>query len=144
MISLKRRAGLHNAKGQHGIGNLLKSSDVRAFDIVDIAATLIAVSQTAFMDRVHNVLEHLLQLGFFPSAAARVLAHFEARNRDAAGIGGLARGKQDFGRLEQMNAVKVGGHIGPFGNGGAAIGHQHLGIITQQFVLSGAGQGDIA
>ena len=96
------------------------------------------------MDPGHDILEHLLKLIFFPGAAPGILAHFQARDSNAAGIGSLARRVEDFGCLEDMHTFKVGRHVGTFRYRLAAIGHQRAGVIAKKFVLGGAGQGDVA
>src|SRR5436305_15349992 len=94
-------------KRQHRVGHLLEAGDVRAFHIVDIVAAL-AIFAAAFVDAEHDVLEELLELLLLPRDARAVLAHLEARDGDAAGIGGLAGGVEQFRFLEGVDAFEVG------------------------------------
>src|SRR3546814_2386293 len=94
-----------HAERQHGIGDLLEAGDVGPPDIVDeVAAVAAAMGETALMDAVHDVAEQLLELGFLPAYAGRILAHFETRHGDAAGIGGLAGRVEDLRRSEEQTS----------------------------------------
>src|SRR3989344_1356670 len=96
------RATADAAERQHRIGDFLEAGDIGTLHIIDITVALVAMGQAAFVDAVHDVLEHLLQLTLAPAATTAVLAHFETRHRDAAGIGRLARREHDFGMFERM------------------------------------------
>src|SRR3546814_11899224 len=72
------------------------------------------------MDAVHDVAEQLLELGFLPAYAGRILAHFETRHGDAAGIGGLAGRVEDLRVAKDVRAVQIGRHVRPFRDGAAS------------------------
>ncbi|MNS70152.1 hypothetical protein D3C72_1034920 [compost metagenome] len=78
-----------------------------------------------------------------PRQAGRVLGHFQARHGHAAGVAGLARRVQHAGRDEGLAGLQGGGHVGAFGHAQHAVLDQRLGIGQFQFVLGGAGQGDV-
>ncbi len=59
--------------------------------------------------------------------AAGVLRHFQARNRHAAGVGGLAGPVEHVGFLEDLNRLGRRGHVGAFGNAHAAVLDQRRG-----------------
>ena len=75
---------------------------------------------------------------------ARVLAHLEARDGDAAGIGGLAGRVEEFRVLEDVHAFEVGRHVGAFRDRDAAVRDQRAGVLAEQLVLGRAGQSDVA
>jgi hypothetical protein len=59
------------------------------------------------------IAEHLLQLGFFPRNARRILSHLETRHGDTAASAAL------------LGAFEVSLHVGPFRYRHAAVLYQH-------------------
>src|SRR5690625_3216570 len=56
----------------------------------------------------------------------------------------LAWSKRNTRLMEHFDSVRGGGHVGAFGHGNNAVGHQGARGIGVQLILSGAGQGHIA
>ena len=95
-------------------------------------------------DTHHDTLELPVHFLEGPAQALGVLAHLQSGGGHAAGVGGLAGQEVDAFFLEVLGGIQRGGHIGTLADGETAVGHQGLGILQQQLVLSGAGQGNIA
>src|SRR5690554_2985286 len=130
--------------GQHGVGYLDEAGNVGALDVVDVAVRALAVALARRMDGLHDGVQAGIHLAVAPLHAHGVLAHFQAAYRYAAGVGSLARCEQDAGFLEHVDGLQGGGHVGTFCDAEAAVGDQRAGVITVQFVLGSAGQGDVA
>ena len=78
-----------------------------------------------------------------PRKAGGILTHFEARHRNTAGVGRLARGIKDAGLLEEVHRFGCAGHVGPFAHGHHAVGQQGAGVLAVQLVLRGRRQGNV-
>src|SRR3546814_7261357 len=76
---------------------------------------------SALMAVVHEFAGLLLELGFLPAYSGRILAHFETRHGDAAGIGGLAGRVEDLRVAKDVRAVQIGRHVRPFRDGDASV-----------------------
>src|SRR3546814_4789027 len=99
---------------------------------------------SALMAVVHEFAGLLLELGFLPAYSGRILAHFETRHGDAAGIGGLAGRVEDLRVAKDVRAVQIGRHVRPFRDGDASVLDQRPGVLDEQFILGRAGKGDVA
>ena len=95
------------------------------------------------MDALHDLQQTRIDFLARPGNAGRVLAHFQARRGHAARIAGLARRIQHAGRLERLGRLDGGRHVGAFGHALHAIGDEKARIVDVQFILRGAGQGDV-
>ena len=55
------------ALSHHGVGNLQEAGDVGALHIVDVAVLLLAVLHALLVDRVHDVVELLINFCLAPA-----------------------------------------------------------------------------
>ena len=96
----------------------------------------------------HDIFHDLLELGINlvegPAQTIRVLAHLQAGNRHATGIGGLCGAVQQFRALIHGDGLRRAGHIRAFAHDRAAVVHQRAGGFAVDLVLCGARQRDIA
>ena len=113
----------------HSVNNLLKSCDIGASNIV----ACYAVAFGSVISLGKNIDHDTLQLGINlikgPGKPLAVLAHFQSRGGNTAGIRSLTRHKQHVIGQEEVSSLSGGWHIGTFCHGEAAIGLQGFGII---------------
>jgi hypothetical protein len=99
----------------------------------------------ALVDARHDVLEHLLELFFLPRTALGILAHFEARDRDAAGVGRLARrDRAAWRRLKTCTPARSVGMLAPSDTAMQPFLTRVARVVAEQLVLRGAGQRHVA
>ena len=86
------------------------------------------------------------RIDFFkrPGKAQAVLAHFQTRGGDAAGIRRFGRAERDVVFLEICDGFRRRRHIGALCNVFAAVGNQCFRTVKVEFVLCGARKRDIA
>ena len=70
--------------------------------------------------------------------------HFEAGNRDAAGVGSLAGAVEDLALEEDVDRLGSRRHVRALGDAVAAVLDQVVGVFDVDLVLGGAGQGNVA
>src|SRR5699024_5596466 len=133
-----------DALGQHGVGHLGEAGDVGARHQVALHAVGLGSLGGVGVDVLHDVLQPVVHLFKGPGQPQRVLAHLQAAGGHAAGVGSLGRGEQHAVRLQVGHRVGGGRHVGAFGHRVAAARNQRFGAFQRQFVLGGAGQGDVA
>ena len=133
----------NHALGKHRVGHFDEAGDVGAADVIDEVAVL-AVLDAVLVDRAHDALQAGIDLFAPPVVELAVLGHFQPGNRHAAGVGRLARPVENLGVEEDIDALGLGGHVGPFRNADAAVLDQRAGVVGADFVLRRTGEGQFA
>ena len=95
------------------------------------------------MHGMHDLLQAAIHLGCRPRDVHCVLCHLQAAGGHATRIDGLARGEGDAMLHEVIHRLSGATHIAHLGHQAHATRMQGLGIGQCEFVLRGAGQGDI-
>ena len=132
-----------DALGDHRVGDLDEAGEVGSGNVVALHAVLLGRVVGVVVDGLHDVLELGVDLFGGPRKAHGVLAHLETGNRDAAGVGGLA-GRERDAAVEVVDGVGRAAHVRSLDDHHAAVLDEHLGVIAVEFVLDGAGEGDVA
>ena len=135
---------LDDALVEHGVGDLAETGDIGANDVV---ARRTVVARRFFdlgVDRPHDVMQALVDLFARPGQGHVVLAHFQARGGNAAGVGRLARRVENSGLEEFFDALGRGRHVRAFGDHEAAVGEQGIGIAAVDLVLRRARKSGVA
>src|SRR5574343_827405 len=96
---------LDDALGEHRVGNLDEAGDVGAIDVTDLAVCVATMDHAGFMDVAHDLVEAGIDLLPRPGKAHGVLAHFQARRGNAAGIAGLAWGVEHAVTFEYLHGL---------------------------------------
>ena len=92
----------------------------------------------------HELLELAIDLFEGPAQVLGVLAHLQAGDQHAAGVGRLAGHEGHAVFLQVLGGIERGGHVRALADHLAAVGHQGLGVVQVQRVLACAGQCDVA
>ena len=132
-----------DALGDHRVGDLDEACEVGSGNVVALHAVLFGRVVGVVVDGLHDVLELGVDFVGGPGKAHGVLAHFETGNRNTAGVGGLA-GRESDAAVEVVDGIGRAAHVRGLDNHHAAVLDEHLGVIAVEFVLNGAGEGDIA
>jgi hypothetical protein len=103
---------LDQALVEHGIHHLHEAGDVGADHVVAGVPYCSAVS-IGFVDADHNLLQALVHFLPRPVDVHAVLGHLKARNRYAAGVGGLARAVEHLVLDEDIHGLRVVGMLAP-------------------------------
>ena len=138
------KLNLADALGEHGVGDLQEAGDVGAHDKVALLAILLGGVVHVVEHAAHELLELAVDLLEGPGQVLGVLAHLEAGHEHAAGVGSLTGHKGDAVLLEVGRGLDGRGHVRALADHLAAVGDERLGVLEQQRVLAGAGQGDVA
>ncbi len=134
---------LDDALLEHGGGDLHEAGDVGALHVVDGAVGLGAVLHASLVDGVHDEVQLLIDLLAAPADVGRVLGHFQAGSRDAAGVDRLAGREIHPNVLEERDGAGLAAHIGHLAAAPAAVLLELLGIGERKLVLEGAGESDV-
>ena len=68
----------NNALGQHGVGDLDKTSNIGTFNIVTEAIPIFAIGDTGIVNIRHYGLKTIIHFLPGPTDSQRVLGHFQA------------------------------------------------------------------
>lgn len=140
----------------HGISHLDEAGDVasddkRWEDVLGepgVFASSAAAGLEAFL---HDILELLVDLFGGPGEPLGVLGHFQPTDCYTTGVGGLAGSiphclvafVQLAVSLEMFDGSERAAHVGAFGDVSGSALDEALGFGAGDFVLSGAGEGDV-
>ncbi|GIX62746.1 uncharacterized protein BcabD6B2_21810 [Babesia caballi] len=120
-----------------------EACDVGARDQVALHAVPRARRPALAVNGEHDLAQPRVHLLARPAHALAVLRHLEAADEDAAGIRRLPRAHHHAARLQQLDRLAVGRHVG-------ALNHQlHPGcyqpprVVRQDLVLHRAGKGHV-
>mgnify|MGYP006921976460 CR=1 FL=1 len=137
LIGAQTERSIH-ALPQHGVGHLQEADDIGA----GLDVTLLAVLSCGVGALAVDVLHDLLQLGVHrlkgPVQALAVLAHLQAGDSHAAGVGSLGGGVEEAGGFDGLDGLGSTGHVGALKDGLTAVGHQQFGGVGVDLVLGGA------
>ncbi len=96
------------------------------------------------MDAGHDIDEAVVDFFAAPTDAELVLGLFEAGDGDSAGVGGFGGAEEDVVGEEEVGGFGGAGHVGAFGDGDDAVFDHGGGVVFEEFVLGGAGEGDVS
>src|SRR5690625_1652613 len=131
-----------HAEGNHGVGNLAESGDVRPQDVVAGAAELFGGLQAGGVDVFHDLGEALLGVLEAPGVTAGVLLHLQCAGSHATGVRGFAGPESDPGFTEHRHRPRSAGHVRPLGDGLHTVLDQRAGSAGVGLVVRGTGHGN--